>query len=254
MASKYWIKLYHEILHDRKVASLEDRLWRRAVEMFLLAGEQNEGGYLPQLADMSWTLRIDIEQLETELNELTRIGILEFKDERYFVRKFEKRQEPMDKAEYMRRLRDQEQKQEHYQSLPPRYQPVTVGNIESDIDTDIDTDIDKRIDIDGDVTNPDGVYAELSIAFVNKTGIPELAGGPEAWFKSLKRMGEAGVTVQDIENAVDILRDKDYSIVRLASIENTAISEMSKRIKPGKNTDRDAMYERIAKELADEHS
>jgi len=236
MASKYWIKLYHEMLHDRKVASLEDRLWRRAVEMFLLAGEKNEGGYLPPLVDMSWTLRADIEQLETELNELTRIGILEFKDERYFVRKFEKRQEPMDKAEYMRRLRDQEQKKEHYESLPPRYQSVTAGHVESD--TDIDTDIDIETE-EEEKPNHDGIYADLSVAFVNKTGIPELTGGPSRWYDSLKRMGEAGVNADDIEKAVDILRDKDYSIVSLRSIENTAIGEMSRRKKKNPTLDRD---------------
>ena len=98
-------------------------------------------------------------------------------------------------------------------------------------DKEEDKDIDKRID--GDVEeepNPDGIYTELSVAFCNKTKIPELTGGPEAWFKSLEKMGKAGVTVQDIEKAIDILREKDYSIVRLSSIENTAISEMSKRV------------------------
>lgn len=234
MASKYWIKLYHEMLHDRKVASLDDRLWRRVIEMFLLAGEQNENGYLPPLVDIAWTLRADIEQLETELNELTRIGILEFKNEKYFVRKFEKRQEPMDKAEYMRRLRDQEQKKEHYETLPPRYQSVTAGNIESDTDTDIEVDIDKEAE---EKPNADGIYADLSVAFCNKTGIPELTGGPSRWYDSLKRMGEAGVTAQDIENAVDLLRDKDYSIVSLRSVENTAIGEMSRRVGKQKKVD-----------------
>jgi len=140
MASKYWIKLYHETLYDRKVASLDDHLWRRVIEMFLMAGELDEGGYLPPLDDMSWTLRADKEQLETDLNELTRVGILEFKDDRYFVRKFSIRQEPMPKAEYMRRKRERGKSQEHYDSLPPRYQPVTAGNTESDTDSDIDID------------------------------------------------------------------------------------------------------------------
>ena len=145
MAGKYWIKLYHEILYDRKLASLDDHLWRRILECFLMAGEQNEEGYLPPLDDIAWTLRADTEQLETDLNELIRIGILEFKDDRYFVRKFSNRQEPMDKAEYMRRKRDQEKAKEHYDSLPPRYQPVTNSHIESD--TDIDTDIESDTDV-----------------------------------------------------------------------------------------------------------
>jgi len=150
MASKYWIKLYHEMLYDRKVAALDDHLWRRVIEVFLMAGELDEGGYLPPLDDMSWTLRADQEQLETDLNELTRLGILEFKDDRYFVRKFSLRQEPMPKAEYMRRKREQSRTQEHYKSLPPRYQPVTRSNDVTNGNTDTDTDTDKiRIDKEG---------------------------------------------------------------------------------------------------------
>ena len=233
MASKYWIKLYHEILYDRKLASLDDHLWRCILECFLMAGEQNEEGYLPSLDNMAWTLRADIEQLETDLNELIRIGILEFKDERYFVRKFSDRQEPLPKAEYMRRKRERAQKDEHYDSLPPRYQPVTISHIESesDIESDVDTDTEEE-------ANPDGIYAELSVAFCNKTQLPELTGGPQKWHESLTRMGDAGVKPIDIENAVDILRDKDYSIVRLSSVENTAIGEMSKRV--GKKPDPDS--------------
>ena len=75
MAAKYWIKLYHEILRDRKMATLDDRLWRRVIECFLLAGEVDEEGYLPPLPDVAWAFRVDVEQIETELNELTRLGI-----------------------------------------------------------------------------------------------------------------------------------------------------------------------------------
>ena len=161
MASKYWIKLYHEILYDRKLAALDDHLWRRILECFLMAGEQNEDGYLPPIDDIAWTLRVDTEQLETDLNELVRIGILELKDERYFVCKFATRQEPMEKAEYMRRKREEAKKDEHYQSLPTSDQSVnesnsitksegenyinlhksegvTVGKTESDTDKEID--------------------------------------------------------------------------------------------------------------------
>ena len=74
-----------------------------------------------------------------------------------------------------------------------------------------------------------GIYTDLSVAFVNKTNIPEFSPNPDSWFKALNKMGKAGVTVEDIESAVDVLREKDYSIVGLSSITNTAIGEMSKR-------------------------
>ena len=75
------------------------------------------------------------------------------------------------------------------------------------------------------------------MAFCNKTKLPELTGGPQKWYESLTKMGKAGVKPIDIENAIDILRDKDYSIVRLSSVENTAIGEMSKRVGNNKSID-----------------
>ena len=39
MKTRIWIKLYLEILDDPKMDLLPDWLWRRAIELFLLAGE-----------------------------------------------------------------------------------------------------------------------------------------------------------------------------------------------------------------------
>jgi hypothetical protein len=105
MSTKYWIKLYHEMLYDRKMAQLEDRLWRRVVECFLMAGEQNEDGYLPPLADMAWTLRTQEEFLETELNELMSIGVLQHIDKRWHVTKFSKRQAPVNSTDRVKNYR-----------------------------------------------------------------------------------------------------------------------------------------------------
>lgn len=152
MATKYWIKLYHEVLDDPKTARLPDNLWRRFFEFCLLAGEAGyedddpQNGRLPSVADMSWRLRVDEETLSTELDALARKGLIEYRansvlDGHWFVSKFSARQRRMSKAEYMRRLRDE--RGGVTPALPQRYQPVTNGN------ADIDIDIDKiRIDID----------------------------------------------------------------------------------------------------------
>lgn len=93
MRSPYWIKLYQEVLNDPKMGRLPDRLWRRVIECFLLAGEQRDGGYLPSLEDMAWTLRCDAEQLEGELSQIAeKTGIVEKRDGRWFVVHFEARQ------------------------------------------------------------------------------------------------------------------------------------------------------------------
>ena len=59
MASRYWIKLYHEILDDPKMGRLPHALFRRAIEFFLMAGEYGRDGGLPALADIAWRLRAD---------------------------------------------------------------------------------------------------------------------------------------------------------------------------------------------------
>ena len=116
MAYKYWIKLHHEILDDKKMVKLDDRLWRRCIELFLLAGKMDDDGYLPELDEIAFALRISsTEQLETELTELVNIGILQIIDQQYHVKNFEKRQAKIEKAEYNRRRRAERQRQEYYQ-------------------------------------------------------------------------------------------------------------------------------------------
>jgi hypothetical protein len=70
MTASHWIKLYTEILHDPKVNLMGEHLCWRMVQLFLLAGDKNQDGILPPLADMAWILRVDAEQLETDLIEL----------------------------------------------------------------------------------------------------------------------------------------------------------------------------------------
>ena len=148
MATKYWIKLYHEILDDPKMGRLPPNLWRRFIECCLLAGELNyddddpQNGRLPPTADMSWRLRVDEETLAQELDALARRGLVEHRADEvlsgyWFVTAFNKRQRKMSKAEYMRRLR--KERVSVTPELAKRYQPVTNGN--ADIDTDKDKDM-----------------------------------------------------------------------------------------------------------------
>lgn len=105
MSYKYWIKLYHETLDDAKLGKLDDHLWRRTIEMFLLAGDQNEGGFLPKLEDMAWRLRTEEQDLEGDLRRLESKRIIEKRDDRWFVIKFAEHQAPMSDKERKRRER-----------------------------------------------------------------------------------------------------------------------------------------------------
>lgn len=116
MASKYWIKLYHEILDDPKMGRMPDQLWRRTIELFLVAGEVDREGILPPVGDMAYRLRVDDKTLQNDLDELEKKGIIYQKNGRYIVSKFADRQGPMSSAERVRRFRSTKRKEEYNES------------------------------------------------------------------------------------------------------------------------------------------
>lgn len=96
MAAKPWLKLYTEILEDPKMGRLSDRLFRRVIEIFLLARKNSEDGTLPSLSDMAWSFRIPEDVLLTDLEYLALPGIeivYEGEDCLWHVTNFEERQD-----------------------------------------------------------------------------------------------------------------------------------------------------------------
>ena len=142
MASKYWLKLYHETLNDPKMIRLPDRLYRRAIECFLLAGELDQEGLLPSLDDIGIVLRSDPEQLEAEFVALSDVGILSLVDTNWIVTKFAERQAPISNAKRMKQYRDRKQKEQYYgddtAELPECDETVTIRNADKDIDKEED--------------------------------------------------------------------------------------------------------------------
>ena len=136
MASKYWIKMYHEILDDPKMGRLPCNLWRRFFECCLMAGEKDEAGFLPELSDMAWRFRVDERTLHQELTALSEQGLIILKEynpfeARWFIVNFEKRQKPSDASERVREFRKRK-----------RNERVTKSNACNAPDTDIDVDTD----------------------------------------------------------------------------------------------------------------
>lgn len=137
MASKYWLKLYHEMIDDPKVARLPDSSYRRFIECLLLAGELDESGFLPPIEDMAWRLRLNETSLSQDLSRLALAGMVELKQlddntERWFVTNFSKRQSASDAAERMREYRKRKKKE-------PKKKEKQIKDIDTDEDTDIDT-------------------------------------------------------------------------------------------------------------------
>ncbi len=106
MAAKYWLKLYHEMVDDPKVAMLPDSSYRRFVECMLFAGELDEGGNLPPIELMAWRLHLDETSLAQDMSRLALAGLVELKEGgRWFVTKFAERQAPASSTERSRRSR-----------------------------------------------------------------------------------------------------------------------------------------------------
>lgn len=161
MASNYWIKLYHEILDDPKMGRLPDRLWRRIIECFLMAGEFDQDGALPAVGDMAWRLRMDEGELVSDLKDIAKVGggkcgevgIIHNDGTRWIVTRFAERQAPVSDAERMRRYRDRQRKEQYYGdaavtpedtiSVTSSVTPI-VTNRNADTDTDTDKITDSR--------------------------------------------------------------------------------------------------------------
>lgn len=112
----YWIKLYLEILDDPKMATLPDRLWRRAIEVFLLAGKlsKDKSGQLPDTNQLAWLLRMSTDDLYLDLQQLSNSGLIKKVNDGWKVVNFEKRQSAASDADRKRLQRERKQKNQYY--------------------------------------------------------------------------------------------------------------------------------------------
>jgi len=79
-------------LDDPKMGRLPDWLWRRAIELFLLAGENGNDGLLQPVMDMAWRLRTSVEKLTESLQALSQVGVVHETPNGWVVTHFKNRQ------------------------------------------------------------------------------------------------------------------------------------------------------------------
>lgn len=129
--SDYWIKLYTEILDDPKMGVLPDRLWRRVIELFLLAGKlcADKSGLLPDTKQLAWLLRLPADELEQDLNELTNTGIIQKTNNGWLVVNFKKRQEKSDVSERVRRYRERTHRKQYYNETDTHSEDHTNNDV-----------------------------------------------------------------------------------------------------------------------------
>ncbi|PKN83358.1 MAG: hypothetical protein CVU46_17210 [Chloroflexi bacterium HGW-Chloroflexi-8] len=139
----YWIKLYNEIIDDPKMGSLPDRLWRRTIELFLLASKlmDHTSGDLPNTKQLAWLLRVNEDDLEMDLLQIESVGIIQKTTTGWFVVNFSKRQASTSDAERKRHQRERDQRKQYYgnDSVTTQSQLVTQKqNTETETETEVE--------------------------------------------------------------------------------------------------------------------
>lgn len=135
-----WIKLYTEILDDPKMGRMPDYLWRRAVELFLLAGKTGTTGQLPPVEEIAWVLRLEPSRLAQNLHGLAEVGVVhEAEPGKWVVTHFAKRQAAMSDAERKQKQRAGENpSRKQCEIVPPvsrdSHEIVTEGEEEEEIE------------------------------------------------------------------------------------------------------------------------
>lgn len=235
MAAGYWIKLYQDILKDPKMGRLSDSAWRRCIELFLLAGEQgSRDGFLPAAEDMAWELRVSVDQLNKDLAELERAGILTLTDGRWLVVNFKKRQAAVDGRERVQRHREKKavtaqpvvSNEPETKEKPAGNESVTKGY------TDIDKEEDKEPPLPPKGGESVSKTQTLVSYFSNQSKINPPNGKQkvawrEGWIEPLNDLLD--LTADDvpaacglIDRAIAHMRQNDLTIARPSSISSVA--------------------------------
>jgi len=158
----YWIKLYMEILDDPKMGTLPDRLWRRCIELFLLAGKLTGfrgNGNLPTTQGLAWTLRMPTDELELDMTQLETTGIIERTLTGWNVVNFAKRQSRVPDAERKRQQRERERQENKTLPLKDTYTEDRNRSIRRD-----DTVTDLSRDVTEDTSPPAFSSADTAVA------------------------------------------------------------------------------------------
>jgi DnaD/phage-associated family protein len=142
LMADYWIKAYIEILDDPKMATMPDRLWRRAMEMFLLAGRysKEKSGHLPDTNQLAWALRMTSDELLLDMKQLETARIVKKTKDGWQVINFEKRQAASTAAERKRQQREREQREQYYGNITSQSRNVTQINRNRLTETETETE------------------------------------------------------------------------------------------------------------------
>jgi hypothetical protein len=213
----YWAKIYIEIIDDPKMATMPDRLWRRTIELFLLAKKFNNGGHLPDTKQLAWILRMTTDELDLDLKQISQTGIVKAESGGWFVVQFEKRQSASTSTERSQQFRKRTQANQYYDNDATQLQRNVAQSTETDTETDTEPN-----------AANDTLFRKLSVATANALHLAELTPNPKSWNDAITKMVKAEITPADIIQAAADLPSR-YSIVGAQSIVTPAIIAKGKR-------------------------
>lgn len=141
----YWMKLYIEILDDPKMATLPDRIWRRVIELFLVAKRQGKDGHLPDTRQIAWILRLNPDDLAMDLAQIAQTGIIVQELGGWFIPKFAQRQAAVPDAERKAQERKRAQSRQYSGDVTNQSRSVTQSTedrlTESESETESETEV-----------------------------------------------------------------------------------------------------------------
>lgn len=222
--SPYWIKLHLKTLDSWTMANLPDHLWRRAVELFLMAKENGNDGTLQPVAVLAWRLRIAEPRLSENLESLAEAGVVEkAPNGAWKVKNFEKYQMgSSESADRVKRYRE-------------KHKDGVTCNVTSNALEESRRE-EKRVDVTPPVSSAAespalaGTPFSKTSAFVaTLLGCNEGTPSPPKWFEAIKAMNAQNVTEDDIRQGYDEIRGKNYTIVGAQSLLNPAINAKMRR-------------------------
>lgn len=223
MASKYWLKLFHETIYDPKIMMRSPGARLRWYECLCLAGDVNRDGELPSIEHMVFVFRVSEEQLLDELSELVRAGMIVQNGDAYIVKNWTKRQSQMPDAERKYRDRDSAQKKEYYGEKVSESMTNSVRNSDADIDIDKEVDVDKELDADVSGGGLQSTFTELYPALRPRNEVEQAT-----WTAAYLRMNANGVTPAIMRRASRELADKRMKVASPASLEKPCLMVMQK--------------------------
>ncbi len=73
---RFWIKLELKTLHDPIMGQMPNYLWRRVIELLMLAGENGDDGLLQPVIDLAWQLHTSVSDMDNSLRTLAELGVV----------------------------------------------------------------------------------------------------------------------------------------------------------------------------------